>query len=301
MSIGDKNLKAFSGRLRRAIVPHYSVASFAKEIQVSPSGLRKWLAAKSEPSRDNLIAIAEKAGVSLNWLATGEGEMFQHKLKPVENKERPIPVVGFASCGLSMGWQNEEPLGYKILSPQNIDDKEAFAILTKGKSMVPEGIAEGSTCIISPAHLPIVGQPVYIRSIYFDKGRKHFVSSIKRFDLIKDHKVYLKGWLEPDETGRQEPFEEQRDLKTVDLLAPVVCIFSPECPPKTVEDCEGAVFDESAVDFNKLAQCLEAVEKLGLDLESGRKAKIVILLYKKGFKKGKIDNSFLNEIVSLVV
>jgi phage repressor protein C with HTH and peptisase S24 domain len=40
---------------------------------VSPSAFRKWLKGEAEPSRDRLVALAGTAGVSVAWLAQGEG------------------------------------------------------------------------------------------------------------------------------------------------------------------------------------------------------------------------------------
>ncbi len=35
----------------------------------------KYLSGKSDPSRERLVKLAEAAGISIRWLATGEGEM----------------------------------------------------------------------------------------------------------------------------------------------------------------------------------------------------------------------------------
>lgn len=40
---------------------------------MSPSAFRKWLKGIAEPGRDRLVALAEAAGVSVAWLAQGEG------------------------------------------------------------------------------------------------------------------------------------------------------------------------------------------------------------------------------------
>ena len=47
----------------------------AQKAGVSSSVLRKWRAGGSEPSRVNLIKMAEAAGVRAGWLAFGEGPM----------------------------------------------------------------------------------------------------------------------------------------------------------------------------------------------------------------------------------
>ena len=47
----------------------------AEKAGVSGSVLRKWRAGHSEPTRINLINMARAAGVSLEWLATGSGDI----------------------------------------------------------------------------------------------------------------------------------------------------------------------------------------------------------------------------------
>lgn len=61
----------FMARLR-SMIPHRGETSFARRAGVSPSGLRGALK-NGNPGREMLIAIAREAGVSVEWLATGEG------------------------------------------------------------------------------------------------------------------------------------------------------------------------------------------------------------------------------------
>ena len=64
---------AFMARLHRMAQSWPSSGSLAQAAGVSPSALRKWLKGQAEPSRERLVALAEAAGVSVSWLATGEG------------------------------------------------------------------------------------------------------------------------------------------------------------------------------------------------------------------------------------
>lgn len=50
-----------------------STLAFAKKCGISESSFRKYLAGHSVPGADKLLEIAQTAGVSLTWLATGEG------------------------------------------------------------------------------------------------------------------------------------------------------------------------------------------------------------------------------------
>lgn len=61
----------FKERLR-SIIPHRGENAFARRAGISPSGLRGALK-NGNPGREMLNAIAREGGVSLEWLATGQG------------------------------------------------------------------------------------------------------------------------------------------------------------------------------------------------------------------------------------
>lgn len=62
----------FSDRLWESIGDE-SVLSFAKRAGVSEGVVRKYVKGGAEPTVSRLIAMADAAGVSINWLATGRG------------------------------------------------------------------------------------------------------------------------------------------------------------------------------------------------------------------------------------
>jgi transcriptional regulator with XRE-family HTH domain len=74
-ALDPKSHAAFSGRLRIALKnAGASVLSVAEAAGVSDSTIHLWLKG-SEPSREKLIALAGAIRVSVEWLATGRGEM----------------------------------------------------------------------------------------------------------------------------------------------------------------------------------------------------------------------------------
>jgi phage repressor protein C with HTH and peptisase S24 domain len=68
---GDK--PAFVSRLQTILAHWPSADRLARAMGVSPSAFRKWLKGEAEPSRERLVALARVAGVSIGWLAQGEG------------------------------------------------------------------------------------------------------------------------------------------------------------------------------------------------------------------------------------
>src|SRR5690606_18094360 len=70
---GASNRKLFAERVRALIDQHGSASAIARLSGVSEAVVRKWRDGGSDPSRENLVSLAKGTGVSLVWLATGEG------------------------------------------------------------------------------------------------------------------------------------------------------------------------------------------------------------------------------------
>lgn len=62
----------FKDRLK-SIMDEESLRGFGRKAGISDGALRHYLNGESYPDLDRLAAIAEKSGVNLLWLATGEG------------------------------------------------------------------------------------------------------------------------------------------------------------------------------------------------------------------------------------
>lgn len=61
-------------------------SEFARVVGVTISSLERWLNGESDPSRSNLVSLANAAGVNIEWLATGEGSPYINKSQAVEVK-----------------------------------------------------------------------------------------------------------------------------------------------------------------------------------------------------------------------
>jgi len=70
-SVGGRG--TFIARLQAILRSWPSADRLARATGVSPSAFRKWLRGEAEPSRERLVALAHAAGVSVGWLANGEG------------------------------------------------------------------------------------------------------------------------------------------------------------------------------------------------------------------------------------
>jgi len=147
--------KAFAERLRLAMGGE-SARAFSARIGVSPSAMNQYLAAKSEPTRPVLHAIAREAKVSLPWLITGEGSksVTEQAEDKVSGKElpglvdasgfTPVPVFDVrASAGGGAINFGEVVSGYLSLPVSYLKDhlgvnpKDACGIYVNGDSMEP--------------------------------------------------------------------------------------------------------------------------------------------------------------------
>lgn len=82
----------FQDRLREAVGPQ-SVRGFSRACGISESVMRSYLAGKSDPTRLALIAMAYKAGVMLEWLATGHGPKTEQEAHAERHGELDLDLL----------------------------------------------------------------------------------------------------------------------------------------------------------------------------------------------------------------
>lgn len=95
--IDDLNRIRFAKRLHEAKGDE-SARSFAQRAGVSSNVMNQYLSGKSEPTRPNLMKIAEAAHVNLEWLATGRGA----KSDRDEDLERYLDDITLALSGVDV-------------------------------------------------------------------------------------------------------------------------------------------------------------------------------------------------------
>jgi transcriptional regulator with XRE-family HTH domain len=198
-----KGLEAFHQRLRQAI-GNESESSFAQRADIAKSGLNRVLNGGT-PTLGLLIAIANTAGVSIDWLASGKS------LSLVKD----IPVIGFAECGLR-GWYNEVALSVRAHGLEELGPS-AFAVIAIGDSMRPTGIEQGFLCYCNPKE-----KPAHLDAVYLKK--KDGSASLKVYGGEEGGWMKLQGWLKPDSKGVQKPYVDRIKADHVVLIAPVIYI-----------------------------------------------------------------------------
>lgn len=101
-----------SERLRQVCeAKNWKIKDFAEQTGIAYRTLQGYVGGEREPNAEGMTAIA-KAGVNLNWLVSGEGEMFQ-----------------IATQEIAMSEQEEKLLNNYRTMPENL--KDAFSISFK--------------------------------------------------------------------------------------------------------------------------------------------------------------------------
>ena len=78
-----KNFSSFQERLKLLIEKlGLSIKDFAKATGIPYRTVQYYLSGKTIPGADKLEKMCAKFGININWLLTGEGEMFIKKEKP---------------------------------------------------------------------------------------------------------------------------------------------------------------------------------------------------------------------------
>lgn len=101
-----KESDALARRLR-ACMADESVSAFARRCGMPEATIRSYLDGK-KPVYDKLVRIADAAGVSLEWLATGRGQMRREAAKPASDKDfqvvpyaRRLEKIGLLLAGMT--------------------------------------------------------------------------------------------------------------------------------------------------------------------------------------------------------
>ncbi|WP_109433404.1 helix-turn-helix domain-containing protein [Aggregatibacter segnis] len=101
-----------SERLRQVCeAKNWKIKDFAEQTGIAYRTLQGYVGGEREPNAEGMTGIA-KAGVNLNWLVSGEGEMFQSEPQKSAMSEQEIKLIA----------------DYRMM-PENI--KEAFTIVFK--------------------------------------------------------------------------------------------------------------------------------------------------------------------------
>ena len=154
-----------------------------------------------EPSREVLLKLASVYGININWLLTGEGEMF---LSSVPNEGYKVPLLSQkVSCGEGTDWLDESNVKDYIdilsLFPRSMTGR-IYAFTAQGNSMIGAGIKNGDYVLFHAGENQRPVDDIYVfaldgevlcKQLEFDSVSKKIkiyslrVAELEKADLLK--------------------------------------------------------------------------------------------------------------------
>lgn len=157
--------------------------ALGKTLGVTRSSVSQWESGLTEPTQENLRAIAVLGNVSFDWLATGRGSQFPEGrteadkadaagevdtvapvLIPHDQLQTPgrpdFKIFASAEGGPGQIILSTEPVDFQPRPTILQNVRDAYGLIIAGDSMSPE-YRNGDTALINP-HLPAIGDEVYV-------------------------------------------------------------------------------------------------------------------------------------------
>jgi phage repressor protein C with HTH and peptisase S24 domain len=187
----DNEIKRFAGRLREAIASYNSTSEAARRTGCSESALRKWLDGKSEPTRKNLVSLAEATGVNVEWLATGTGPKYREG-RPAAVEHLPIGRQGGGDYPVSSPGYHPRPGDYVYVPRYDIQLAAGGGAVT-GSEQVVDYLAFQASWVknrlgLSPQHLALVEVVGDSMAPTLSNGDLALIDT--RIDRLKDDAIY---------------------------------------------------------------------------------------------------------------
>ncbi|MGL6025949.1 MAG: LexA family transcriptional regulator [Vibrio sp.] len=193
----------FSERLLN-VLGGKSGRAFAKETGISYSTLHNYLSGVSSPTLENLITLAEKANVSIEWLATGKLRVVSGVEESAKQYAMPslmdefVMIPGYriqVSAGHgALNPENMEPTRYlafrrKWLNYRGFNEKDLAIVWAKGDSMEPT-IHNNDTLVVHMARNKPQDGHIYIFRNGDELFVKRYQSALGSWRLISDNPMY---------------------------------------------------------------------------------------------------------------
>jgi len=215
-NIYDEN---FSNRMKliaeKSFKNNYS--EFARAVGVAQASLARWVKGEADPSRMNLIKIADASGVNLEWLALGIGDMDEAKPQAVKhdinlqasNDETFIEIEDCREVRLSAGggaFNNgyEEKNTTKVERPgllyRRLKAKDCAMFLVSGESMYPT-LKDGEEIIVDRSKRELTEGKIFVLNHNGSMLVKKVQFTYGGVELISDNPSYRPLKLDTEEAN----------------------------------------------------------------------------------------------------
>lgn len=175
-----------------------SLNSFAAQLGVSPPTVARWIKGEADPTRSNLIKIAEATGVSLEWLALGiETIKPQSEQTDIELDDEIVMINSFESINVSAGFgsfndgitepDGKEPYATSLIASLGVKARHCGVFWARGNSMRPT-ITSGDQLLVDFSKNEIRGDNIYLIQNDSSVWVKRIKQKWDKIELISDNK-----------------------------------------------------------------------------------------------------------------
>ncbi len=192
-------------------------SEFARAVGVAQASLARWVKGEADPSRMNLIKIADASGVNLEWLALGIGDMDEAKPQAVKhdinlqasNDETFIEIEDCREVRLSAGggaFNNgyEEITTTKVerawLQSRRLKAKDCAMFLVSGESMYPT-LKDGEEIIVDRSKRELTEGKIFVLNHNGSMLVKKVQFTYGGVELISDNPSYRPLKLDTEEAN----------------------------------------------------------------------------------------------------
>lgn len=166
--------------------------------EYSPEQIAKWRDGRARPPFKPMAILAAAAGISLDWLATGEAQPAGQEDQAQEAASATPPetallpllnVVGSAGPGFAnndVEIIDRLPFSRTLLRRLGVKPEKAQFITHSGDSMVPT-LADGGVCLIDTARNHPAGDGIYALMVGEELLIKRLAFGAKGLTLISDN------------------------------------------------------------------------------------------------------------------
>lgn len=206
----------FAERMNTLMKKHGgSIASFAQKLEVTPPTVARWIKGEADPSRTNLIRIAETTGVSIKWLTVGKKT--PSKVSSIEERsnlkdlaEDDITmIVGYSSINVSAGYGSfnegvtesdcQEPYSDNLLRNLKVIAGNCAVFWANGDSMSPT-ISDGDQLLVDLSKKEPKGDNrIYLVQNGESVWVKRVIMEWEGVELISDNNTYRPIKISADE------------------------------------------------------------------------------------------------------
>ena len=175
-------------------------SKFARDVGVAITSLNRWLTGEADPSRSNLIKIAEATGVSLEWLALGKetSPVRTHEDDNEPNYNGYEDIDDFRNISVSAGFgafndDNNSNEKVKIesswLESRRLKAKDCAMFSVDGDSMYPT-LKDGEEIMIDRSKKELREGKIFVLNHMGKMWVKRVRVNYNSIELISDNNFY---------------------------------------------------------------------------------------------------------------